>query len=106
MKPWILYTLVALIFYGIGEYCTKIFANSRSMLFLVAGFIMYMLTTALWFPSLRNNNRLVIMTIIWDLGYIIVGTLIGIGMFGEVLSIRQWAGVCLSILAIILLTGI
>lgn len=103
MRLWILYTAIALIFYAIGEYYSKIYANTGRGLVLTFALLAYMLTTLLWFPSLKNNNQLIVMTIIWDLAYILIGFVLGFFVFHEVLSATQWTGVALSIVSIILL---
>jgi drug/metabolite transporter (DMT)-like permease len=105
MKPWIIYTIIAMIFYTIGEYYSKIYANTGRNLVLFFALLAYMFTTCFWFPSLKNNNQLIIMTVIWDIAYILVGFVLGFFVFHEVLSVRQWIGVGLSIISISLLVS-
>ena len=92
MKPWIIYTTLALMFYGVAEYYSKIYADTYSKPKLFLAMILYIITTVLWFPSLKNNNHLIVMTTIWTLGYVIVGCAVGILAFQEHLSLPQWIG--------------
>lgn len=104
MKPWIIFTILALVSYGVGEYYSKIYADTWSKQKFILAMIFYMITTALWFPSLKDNNHLILMTTIWTLGYVVVGCAVGLIAFQESLSAAQWTGLAMAVLSIILMT--
>jgi drug/metabolite transporter (DMT)-like permease len=57
----------------------------------------------LWYPAIKGNNQLAVMTVIWDLGYLFIGLSLGIFVFGEAMTAVQWIGVSLGAVAIFLL---
>jgi len=99
---WILYTAIALLFYSVGEYYSKLYANGRFCAMFL-GLACYMICTAFWFPALKNNNHLVVMSLIWSLGYSIVAVLVGVLIFKEHLVVQHCVGIILAAIAIILL---
>jgi len=103
MKLWIVYSLIAFFFYGWAEYFSKLYADTSKIKNLFLALFLYMLTTILWFPSLKNNNHLILMTTLWTIFYVILGLVVGL-IFHEKLTATQWIGLGMAILSIILIT--
>jgi len=99
---WIFYTAIAMIFYAAGEYYSKLHANGEPYI-VFAAFAGYMVCTALWFPALRNNNQLAVMSLIWSMAYALVAIAIGVLVFKEHFSPLQAAGAVLALGALVLL---
>lgn len=99
-----LIVLVASIFYGFGEYYSKVYANTASMkaLFTALGF--YNLTCLCWFPALKRLNSLTVLGTIWNISYAIITIVLGVVIFGETLTVLQIIGIILGIGAIICLS--
>ena len=100
---WIGYTLIALALYAFGEYFSKVYANSGKLTVLLIGLVAYIGCTILWFPALKNNNKLIIMTTIWTIGYVVIGSAVGFVMFQEHLTVKQYIGFFMGAVSILLL---
>ena len=98
-----IYTFIALMFYAVGEYYSKMYANTSKGIMLGVAMLAYTITTLLWFPSIKNNNHLIVMTFIWDICYVIIGFILGYFVFHETLSSKQWIGIMMGIASIALL---
>lgn len=97
------YTLLALLFYAIGEMLSKLYANHGITHYAVVAFICYAITTGLWFPALRLNKQLAVTTTLWTVGYIVIGVLVGVGVFGERLTALHALGVLFGAISMVML---
>ena len=100
---WVICTIIALVFYAVGEYYAKIYANTGKINVVILAMIAYMACVALWFPALKGNNKLVLMGTIWTVGYALIGLVIGTFLFQEHCTIKQYVGIGLGILSILLI---
>jgi drug/metabolite transporter (DMT)-like permease len=103
MKLWIICFLSSALLYGIAEYLSKMYANTGGSLSLCSAFILYCIISALWFPALRQHNQLAVMTVIWTMMYIIVGSFVGVAFCHEKLTVMQWIGIVFAVISSILL---
>ena len=101
---WVPLTLVALVFYSVGEYYSKTYADTGRKSLAAIATLAYLVCTILWFPTLKNNNHLAIMSVIWSVAYALVGITIGLSVFQEKLTLIQWVGTALGVVAILLLS--
>jgi multidrug transporter EmrE-like cation transporter len=100
---WITFTIIALLFYAVGEIYSKIFADTGKIHWMVYGMVAYVICTALWFPALKNNNKMVVMTTLWTIGYVVIGTFVGLFIFHEHCSVQQFIGLGMAMISIVLL---
>jgi multidrug transporter EmrE-like cation transporter len=96
--------LVASVFYGFGEYYSKIYANTASIKALLTSLGFYNLTSLCFFPAIKRMNSLSVLGTIWNVAYMIVTIFLGVVVFGEVLTTLQIIGIILGIAAIICLS--
>jgi multidrug transporter EmrE-like cation transporter len=103
MFKLILYTAVALIFYGCGEYYSKVFANNSKISYGVIATLCYVVTCVLWLPVLRINNSLSVMTTLWTVFYVLIAVVVGVFLFQESLSMFNVVGIVLAVVACVFL---
>ena len=100
---WISYTLIALGLYAFGEYFSKVYANTGKINLFIFGLLAYIGCTILWFPALKNNNKLILMGTIWSVSYVVIGFIVGTYVFKEHYSVLQYIGVFAGVVSITLL---
>jgi multidrug transporter EmrE-like cation transporter len=96
--------VIAMTFYGFGEYFSKLFANIGGSKFALLALLFYILTSICFLPALKKLNSLSILGTIWNVGYMIITLGIGILIFHETLTILQIIGIIFGFIAIILLS--
>lgn len=99
-----LWILIAMVFYAIGEYNSKQYANTSFIWYGVIAMGGYMLNALCFLPAISKMNSLSILGTIWNLGYIFVTLFIGLILFHEPITTTQTVGMVLGIIAIILLS--
>ena len=99
--PWI---IVGMIFYTIGEYYAKKYANTSLKSFGFASLIGYFICTCCFLPALSKYNSLSILGTIWNLLYLIITLFLGIIVFKETLTTVQIVGIGFGFIAIILMS--
>lgn len=98
------YILLAMVFYGFGEYYAKIYANTDNFRFAFVAWVGYSLNALLFFPAIKAYNSLSILGTIWNLSYVIITICIGIFIFGEHLTNIQLLGIFFGIMSIVFLS--
>jgi multidrug transporter EmrE-like cation transporter len=96
--------LIAMMFYGFGEYFSKLFANVSSSKFAFLAILFYILTSCCFLPALKKFNSLSALGTVWNVGYTMITLGIGILIFHEPLTTLQILGIILGFIAIILLS--
>ena len=96
--------LLSMVFYGLGEYFSKGFANTSSSKSAVFALLSYMAGAATWLPALKRLNSLSILGTIWNVGYMIITLCLGIYVFGEPLTTIKIVGLIFGLISIILLS--
>jgi multidrug transporter EmrE-like cation transporter len=96
--------LIAMVFYGFGEYFSKMFANTSLPRFVFLSLISYLFTAACWLPAIKKFNSLSVLGTIWNVSYVIITLSIGRFVFHEPLTILQIIGIILGFIAIVLLS--
>ncbi len=101
--PPAVWLLVSAAFFAAGEYLSKKWAMRPSCGITLQVMIVYTFATLAWLPALFHKNQLAVMGTAWLLLATIATVLTGIWLFDEPLSLRQWSGVGLSLVAMVLL---
>lgn len=82
-----------------AEALLKTSAQNKRALSLLGGVGLYAVVGLAFGMLLRVNSNLTLMNALWQTGNLVVVTLIGVLVFGESLTVVQWIGVALAILA-------
>jgi uncharacterized membrane protein len=99
----VLLSIIAMVFYSIGEVLSKKYANTGSINFGILAVLAYTIVSTIWLLALRIKNSVAILGTMWDLFYIIIGIFVGLIVFREQLNVYNYIGLVLSIVAFILL---
>ena len=70
---------------------------------MILSMAVYACQPLIFFQSMKHET-MTVMNLVWDMTSDVLVTLTGIGLFGEKLSLRRWAGVCLSFVSLCLLS--
>lgn len=95
----LLFGIWSMIWYAAGEWTSKLWADKPSWLMYIAVLVTYDIGIIGWLLALRQHGQLSAMTTIWACATLINGVLVGILVFGEVLTIQQLIGVILALAA-------
>ncbi len=104
MQTWVTYMIIGMVAFAAGEYFSKLYANSPKFHMALAAFLCYISGTMTWLQIIKNNNQLIVMSIVWAIASILVSIAVGKFVFDEQLTTQQWIGVALSFVTIYLLT--
>jgi len=99
-----LFIILAMCFYGIGEYYSKIFANTKQYFFMMVSFIGYSINGLLFYPAMLKFNSLSILGTIWNVGYVFITLILGLVIFHEPVTLKQVIGILFAVLGVILLS--
>lgn len=93
--------LLCVVCNSLGEYCSKRYvADTQFPRWVVLMVAAYMAGTLFWLPLLRaNGNRLALSGTLWSLSTAAASLAVAVGIFGERLTLSQWLGVGLALLA-------
>lgn len=90
---------------AIGEYFSKLWADSPIAMTAVLAIASYTLGSIAWLPALKEKNILGVTGVMW----LILGLIATIGLsaivFKERLTIQQWIGIALGFLSVFFLNS-
>jgi drug/metabolite transporter (DMT)-like permease len=92
------------LFFALGEYLSKLWGENPSLRLTAMVVGVYALGTLSWLPALLHRNELAIMGTAWLLLATVATVVIGFFVFGETLTILQWLGIGLALIALVLLS--
>lgn len=102
--PFAVLTLVLSVgFYTAGEYFSKLWGLSPSVVLMALAIACYITSSLLWFPALLYRNQLSTVGISWDVMALCGTLLMGLVIFQEHLSGKNWLGLALGLIAVYLL---
>jgi multidrug transporter EmrE-like cation transporter len=104
MKSVWIYVVAAMLFYGLGEWSSKLYASTQRYSYAALAMLGYMINALLFLPALTRWNSLAILGTIWNIGYLIITLALGLLVFQERLEPRQVVGLLLGIVAVCLLS--
>ena len=105
MKQAVPYIILGMVFYGLGEWASKMYANTSKGMYAIWAVLSYAITGAAFLPALKVFNSLAVLSVVWAVTSAIVTLLIALALFHETLGPRQIAGILTGIVAIVLLSG-
>ena len=92
----------SLIFYGVGEYYSKVWCLKPNWSLAILVTSLYAISGAMWLPALRQHGQLSALSAVWSSLSVIICVLLGVFLFHEQLSTRQIIGLVLALFAVIL----
>lgn len=99
---WILIGI--LIFLEIfAELSLKKWAENNGYAYLIGGIVLYSLIAVGFGFALKNSDKLTIANSVWQLSALIVISLVGIFIYKDKLTVIQIIGLCMGVIAIILM---
>lgn len=96
---------ISMIFYGIGEYYSKKYANNPTLIFAVLSVLFFALNAIGYLPALARWNSLSVLGTIWNVGYFLVTIAMGVFVFQEHLTTQQIVGIVFGLISVILLSA-
>ena len=95
---------IAMVFYGFGEYSSKMYANTTDNRYGIMAMLGYIVTAFCFLPTIIRYNSLTILGTIWNILYVLITLFIGLVVFKEPVTTTQAIGIVLGIVSIVLLT--
>jgi multidrug transporter EmrE-like cation transporter len=96
--------IIASLFYAIGDYTSKQFANTNDFRWAISAVISFAFTSSIWLYVLSVYNKLAIVGSIWNVVAFLITILVAVMFFGETISATQIAGIILGLLSIVLMS--
>lgn len=90
---------------ALGEYFSKLWADSPLAMTAVLVIGSYMLGSIAWLPALKAKNILGITGVMWLVLGLIATIALSAVVFKERLTIQQWVGIALGFLSVFLLNS-
>lgn len=90
---------------AIGEYFSKLWADSSLTMTAVLAIGSYTLGSIAWLPALKEKNVLGVTGVMWLIFGLIATIALSAIVFKERLTIQQWIGIALGFLSVFLLSS-
>lgn len=100
----ILWLLLSVSFFAVGEYLSKKFALHPTATLVFCILPTYSLGSLAWLPAIYRGQVLSTVGTIWNLLSLVATLVVGLYFFHETLTTTQTIGVCLAFISIILLS--
>lgn len=104
MKNVWVYVVLAMVFYGLGEWASKHYATQQRTVYAVVAMLGYMVNALLFLPALTRWNSLALLGTIWTIGYLAITLGLAFVVFQEQVTPRQMLGLVLGVIAVVLLS--
>jgi uncharacterized membrane protein len=99
---YIWWLVASMPFYAVGEYCSKLFANTHQWWYIVIGTIAYAVGSLCWFPSLYLRNELLVVDTIWKAFAVMSTAVVALFVFHERPTMIQYVGVAFVVIGMFL----
>lgn len=96
--------ILSALFFALGEYQSKLWAQSPGIRGVILVVVAYAFGTVTWLPALLHKNELAVMGTAWLLLATVATVIIGIFVFGESVNKSQLVGLGLATGALFLLS--
>lgn len=96
--------LISAAWFTAGEYLSKRWGMHPSFGFAVVVVLTYAIGTFAWLPALLHKNQLALMGMLWAILATVATISVGVLIFRETLTVLQWVGVGLALVALTLLS--
>lgn len=95
---------IAMVFYALGEYFSKLYADNPRTWCAVLSVLSYTATAVLWLPALSRHNHLAVLGTVWTMTATVVTLLVAFLLFHERVNSYQAIGVAVGLVAIYLMS--
>ena len=85
-----------------GDYLTKRWTQSGSVVSLAAAWACYSFVTCLWFVTINERSEIGRVGVVWTICSILATVTMGVFVFGEVMSQTNKVGILLCIVGVIM----
>lgn len=92
--------MLSAIFYAFGEYFSKKWGMAPSFWKTILVVAVYAVGTLTWLPALLHRNEIAIMGTIWLVLAVIATVFVGVVIFQEKVTMVEWIGIILALLAL------
>jgi len=103
-KVIFLWVFVAMIFYFIGIYLSKLYSETPSSLLFISSILIFMVVSACWMPAIRESKQLATFGTLWSTVCVMIEIFIGVFLFKENVSFIKWVGIGTGLVSVILLS--
>lgn len=103
--PFYILAILLVIAYALGDWLSKEYSLSKAVIYLWTALISYTGATSLWLYSMYRGVEVGKGSLLFALASSGTGLVIGCGFYHEQLTLTQWLGAILGIIAIVLLSS-
>ncbi len=100
----VFWIVIAMVFYTIGEYFSKKYANTSLKSFGLISWLGYSINAFCFLPALAQYNSLTILGTVWNVLYMVLTLFVGLVLFKETITTMQMVGLCFAFVSIILMS--
>lgn len=100
----IVWLLLSVAFFSVGEYYSKTWALNPSWNRAIILVMMYVFGTVAWLPAIYKGQTISIVGTIWGVMSLLTTLFVGVVLFHEALTPIQVVGIGFAIIAIILMS--
>jgi spermidine export protein MdtJ len=100
---YIWWLLLSSVFFAVGDFATKKWADSPNYPLGAVILVAYMLCSLAWLPAMLQKNELAVVGTVWSLLSMVATILLGTMYFKEVLTATQMVGIGFGLVACVLL---
>lgn len=98
--PAVVWLVISVVFFAFGEYFSKIWAAKPNIGLAIVVVFTSVLSAFTWLPALLHRNEIAIMGTIWLLLATVAVIVVGVVFFQEKISLIEWIGIGLGLLAL------
>lgn len=95
-----LWIILSALFFAMGEYLSKQWGIRPTVWLATLIVSVYALSSLLWLPSLLYKNEIAFMGRLWLLLATVASLIVGLAIYQERLTLSQWIGVGLGVIAL------
>lgn len=95
--------LICSVFSAAGDYFSKQYVVYEKVKWLLGVFVVWSISTALWLRILKLTNTLATASKLWTVMYTVMMLLVSQLIFKEVLTAKQWAGIILGFVSLLMM---
>ena len=103
-KTLFIWFLAAMVFYFVGSYLSKLYSNIPSYFLFFSSVCIFILVSTCWMFAIKESKQLATLGTIWSISCLVIQVFIGVGLFGESISITKWIGIGVGTISVILLS--
>lgn len=104
MVLWVWLLIFSILTQVVAEITTKSYSLNGQWKMAAVTLAFNTLSSVLWIAYMRNHSALAVGASIWAVSISVAAFIIGVMLYGEVIETRQYIGLWMGVVALILLT--